>query len=153
MHTVQIKAEPLTSEAFRPFGQVVGKDEVNLALKNGEEFRLGIIHMRNHGYQISSLNYHQNSTQALIPLEGKACVVVVAPPGMTFREASDLKQIKAFLCDGSVGINIGLCTWHQALLPIGAEMNMVNIQGVNSTQDTQMCDFKQDLDAVVEVIL
>ena len=153
MQTIQIKAEPLSSEAFRPFGQVVGKDEVNLALNNGEQFRMGIIHMRNRGYQIGSLNYHQNSTQALIPLEGKACVVVVAPPGMTFREASDLKQIKAFLCDGSVGINIGLCTWHQALLPIGSEMKMVNIQGVNSSQDTQTCDFKQALDAVGEVTL
>jgi ureidoglycolate lyase len=153
MQTIQIKAEPLTSEAFRPFGQVVGKDEVNLALRNDEQFRMSIIHMRNQGYQISRLNYHQNSTQALIPLEGKACLVVVAPPGMTFREASDLKQIKAFLCDGSVGINIGLCTWHQALLPIGPEMKMVDVQGVNSSHDTHSCDFQRTLDAVVEVTL
>lgn len=153
MQTIQIKAEPLTSEAFRPFGQVVGKDEVNLALNNGEQFRMSIIHMRHQGYQIGSLNYHEHSTQALVPLEGKACVVVVAPPGMTFREASDLKQIKAFLCDGSVGINIGLCTWHQALLPIGPEMKMVNLQGVNSSQDTHTCNFRQALDAVVEVTL
>jgi ureidoglycolate lyase len=153
MHTVQIKAEPLTPEAFRPFGQVVGRDEVNLDLREGEQFRMGIIHMRNRGYCISSLNHHRNSTQALIPLEGKACLVVVAPPGVTFQEAADLKHVKAFLCDGSVGINIGLHTWHQALLPIGSEMKMVNIQGMHSSQDTYTCDFQHEFDAVVEITL
>jgi ureidoglycolate lyase len=153
MKTVRIKAEPLTSEAFRPFGQVVGLDEVQLDLRDGEKFRMGIIHMRNPGYKITSLNYHRNSTQALIPLANKACLVVVAPPGTTFQTATDLKRVKAFLCDGSVGINIGLQTWHQALLPIGAEMKMVNIQGVHSEHDTYSCDFAHDLDAVIEIIL
>lgn len=153
MKVIRIKAEPLTSEAFRPFGQVVGQDEINLELHNGEAFRMGIIHMRNHGYQITSLNHHRNSTQALVPLDGKACLVVVAPPGAQFQKATDLKQVKAFLCDGSVGINIGLNTWHQALLPIGSELKMVNVQGVNSTEDTYMCDFRQTLDAVVEITL
>jgi ureidoglycolate lyase len=153
MQTVQIKAEPLTPEAFRPFGQVVGRDDVKLDLREGEEFRMGIIHMPNRGYCITSLNHHRNSTQALIPLEGKACLVIVAPPGATFKEAADLKQVRAFLCDGSMGINIGLHTWHQALLPIGAEMKMVNIQGVHSSQDTYECDFQQEFEAAIEVIL
>jgi ureidoglycolate hydrolase len=47
METIQIKAEPLTAEAFRPFGQVVGLDDVKLELRDGEQFRMGIIHMRN----------------------------------------------------------------------------------------------------------
>lgn len=152
VQTIQIKAELLTSEAFRPFGQLVGKDEVQLDLRAGEQFRMGIIHMRNRGYQIAHMNHHRNSTQALIPLENKACLVIVAPPGATFQEAADLKQIKAFLCDGSVGINIGLNTWHQALLPIGPDMKMVNIQGVNSEHDTYGCNFL-DFNAVVEVVL
>lgn len=153
MKVVKIKAEPLTSEAFRPFGQVVGQDEIGLELKNKEAFRMGIIHMRNRGYQIDRMNHHKNSTQALVPLEGKACLVVVAPPGAKFKKPKDLAQIKAFLCDGSVGINIGLKTWHQALLPIGPEMNMVNVQGVNSTKDTHVCDFQKTFDAVVEISL
>jgi ureidoglycolate lyase len=153
MKTVRIKAEPLTSAAFKPFGQVVGLDEVHLELHEREAFRMGIIHMKNHGYRISSLNYHQNSTQALVPLEGKACLVVVAPPDTTFEQAADLKKIKAFLCDGSVGINIGLKTWHQALLPLGPELKMVNIQGVHSGKDTYVCDFQKSFDTVVEISL
>jgi ureidoglycolate hydrolase len=153
MQTIQIKAEPLTSESFRPFGQVVGLDDVHMELKNSEQFRMGIIHMRHRGYRIGNMNHHRNSTQALIPLGHQACLVVVAPPGTTFKEASDLKQVRAFLCDGTAGINIGLHTWHQALLPIGPEMKMVNIQGVNSEDDTYGCNFEHELDAVVEIML
>lgn len=153
MKTVRIKAEPLTSKAYQPFGQVVGLDDVHLELRHREKFHLGIIHMKNRGYRIGSLNRHANSTQALIPLEGKACLVVVAAPETNFENAADLKKIKAFLCDGSIGINIGLGTWHQALLPIGADMKMVNVQGVNSSKDTEICHFDKTFDTVIEITL
>ena len=153
MKIVQIRAKPLTSNAFKPFGEVVGEDKINLALKKGEKFRMGIINARNDGFRIGGLNFHRNSTQALVPLEGKACLVVVAPPDATFKKAKDLKQIKAFVCDGSVGINLGLRTWHQALLPLGPEMKMLNVQGVNSGKDTYSVDFEDALGAVVEVTL
>lgn len=153
MQVIQIQAEPLTSESFRPFGQVVGLDAVHLDLKNDEQFRMGIIHMRNHGYRVSSLNHHCNSTQALVPLSHQAYIAVVAPPGTTFQEAADLKQVRAFICDGSAGINIGLCTWHQALLPLGPEIKMVNVQGVHSENDTYVCNFQQAFDAVIDIKL
>lgn len=153
MKTVRIKAEPLTSEAYKPFGEVIGQDDVHLQLRQREAFRMGVIHMQHCGFRIDHLNHHRNSTQALIPLEGKACLVVVAPPDVTFESPADLKKVKAFLCDGSVGINIGLGTWHQALLPIGPEMSMVNIQGVNSTKDTYVCNFAKSFDTVIEVTL
>lgn len=153
MKVIKIRAEPLTSEAFKPFGEVVGEDTINMALKKGEAFRMGVINARNNGFQIRGMNFHKNSTQALIPLEGKACLVIVAPPGAKFEKPDDLKQIKAFLCDGSVGINLGLKTWHQALLPLGPEMNMVNIQGINSAKDTYYATFEATLKARVEVTL
>jgi ureidoglycolate lyase len=153
MKTIRIKAEPLTSAAFKPFGQVIGLDDIHLELREREAFRMGIIHMKNHGYRITRLNHHCNSTQALVPLEGKACLVVVAPPDTTFEQAADLKKIKAFISDGSTGINIGLKTWHQALLPLGPEMKMLNVQGVHSSKDTYVCDFEATFNTVVEISL
>ena len=35
----------------------------------------------------------------------------------------------------------------------GPEMNMVNVQGTNSGEDTYMVDFKESLDAIVEITL
>jgi ureidoglycolate lyase len=153
MQTLRIKAEPLTSDGYKPFGQVIGLDEVHLELRQHEQFRMGIIHMKNRGYRITRLNHHRNSTQALIPLAGKACLVVVAPPDTAFERVTDLEKVKAFLCDGSVGVNIGLRTWHQALLPIGSEMHMVNVQGINSGKDTYTCDFEKMFGTVIEITL
>ena len=153
MKVVQIQAEPLTSDAFKSFGEVVGEDKITMTLKQGEAFHMGVISAPNRGFQVSGLNFHKNSTQALVPLDGKAYIAVVAPAGAKFQKAKDLKQIKAFVCNGSAGINIGLRTWHQALLPLGPEMKMVNIQGVNSGKDTYEVNFEEALDAVVEITL
>ena len=83
-------------------------------------------------FRITHLNRHIKSTQALIPLGGKACLVVVAPPTVNLDSPEDLKQVKAFINDGSCGINIDLGTWHMAPLPLGPEINLVNIQGEHS---------------------
>ena len=107
MKVVKIKAEPLTSEAFRPFGQVVGQDEIGLKLKNKEAFRMGIIHMRNRGYQIDRMNHHKNSTQALVPLEGKACLVVVARQGRSSKSPKTSNRSKrscAMVASGSTSV-------------------------------------------------
>ena len=63
--------------------------------------------------------------------------MVVAPPTVDLNSPEDLTQVKAFINDGTCGVNIDLGTWHMALLPLGPEMNMVNIQGEHSGEDTE----------------
>jgi ureidoglycolate lyase len=149
---LQIKAEPLTAETFRPFGQIIGVDTVQMKIVN-DRFRMGLITMTYQPFRISHLNRHIRSTQALIPLGGKACLVVVAPPIVTLDTLEDLKQVKAFINDGSCGINIDLGTWHMVPLPLGPKISMVNIQGEYSGEDTEERSFSEKLDAVIEVIL
>ena len=38
-----VRAEPLTSAGFAPFGQVVGADEVRLELRDDETFHLDVL--------------------------------------------------------------------------------------------------------------
>jgi ureidoglycolate lyase len=104
-------------------------------------------------FRITHLNRHIRSTQALIPLGGKACLVVVAPPTVNLDNPEDLKQVRAFINDGSCGINIDLGTWHMALLPLGPEMSMVNIQGEHSGEDTEERSFEEKFGTVIEVVL
>jgi ureidoglycolate hydrolase len=151
-HILQIKAEPLTADAFRPFGQVIGVDTVQMKIVN-DRFRMGIITTTYRSCRISHLNRHIKSTQALIPLGGKSCLVVVAPPTVDLDNPEDLKQVKAFLNDGSYGINIDLGTWHMALLPLGPKMSVVNIQGEHSGEDTEERSFPEKFDTVIEIVL
>ncbi len=52
-----------------------------------------------------------DSAQTFIPLEGKAFVVVLAPPNDD--ELPDLDQVRAFLFDGSCGFTMKKGTWHE----------------------------------------
>jgi ureidoglycolate lyase len=149
---LQVKAEPLTADAFHPFGQVIGMDRVQMKIVN-DRFRMGTINMKCQPFRITHLNRHIKSTQALIPLGGKACLVVVAPPTVDLDSPEDLKQVKAFIDDGSYGVNIDLGTWHMALLPLGSEMSMVNIQGKHSGADTDERSFEETLNTVIEIVL
>jgi ureidoglycolate lyase len=149
---LQIKAEPLTADAFHPFGQVIGMDTVRMKIVN-DRFRMGTINIKCQPFRITRLNRHIKSTQALIPLGGKACLVVVAPPTVDLDSPEHLKQVKAFIDDGSYGVNIDLGTWHMALLPLGYEISMVNIQGEHSGADTDERSFEETLNTVIEIVL
>ncbi len=148
---LQIKAEPLTADAFHPFGQVIGMDTVRMKIVN-DRFRMGIINIKCQ-LPITRLNRHIKSTQALIPLGGKACLVVVAPPTVDLDSPEHLKQVKAFIDDGSYGVNIDLGTWHMALLPLGSEISLVNIQGEHSGADTDERSFEETLNTVIAIVL
>jgi ureidoglycolate lyase len=149
---LQIKAEPLTAAAYRPFGQVIGIDKVQMKIVN-DRFRMGTITMKCQPFRITHLNRHIRSTQALIPLGGKACLVVVAPPTIDLDHPEDLQQVRAFINDGSYGVNIDLGTWHMALLPLGPEISMVNVQGEHAGEDTEERSFEEAFDTVLEIIL
>jgi ureidoglycolate lyase len=152
LKVLQIRAEPLTTEAYRPFGQVIGLDKIQMKIVN-DRFRMGMITMKCQPFRITHLNRHIKSTQALIPLGGKACLVVVAPPTVNLDSPEDLTQVKAFINDGSCGINIDLGTWHMTPLPLGPEVSLVNIQGEHSGEDTEERSFEEKFDTVLEVIL
>jgi len=149
---LRIKAEPLSAEAYRPFGQVIGLDTVHLKIVN-DRFRMDMIRMKSRPFHITHLNRHIKSTQALIPLGGKACLVVVAPPAVNLDSLEDLKHVKAFINDGSYGINIDLGTWHMVPLPLGSEVNLVNIQGERSGEDIEERSFQDTFDAIIEIVL
>ena len=83
----------------------------------------------------------------------KACLVIVAPPTVDLDGPEDLKQVKAFINDGSCGINIDLGTWHTAPLPLGPEVNLVNIQGEHSGEDIEERSFEDKFDTIIEVVL
>jgi ureidoglycolate hydrolase len=149
---LQIKAEPVTAEAYRPFGQGIGLDNIHMKIVN-DRFRMGIIRMPGQPCRITYLHRHIKSTQALIPLGGKASLVVVAPPTLNLDRPEDLKQVKAFINDGSYGINIDLGTWHMAPLPLGPEVKLINIQGEHSGEDTEERSFEETFDTVIQVVL
>src|SRR5699024_4361233 len=111
-------AEPLTAEAFAPYGDVIesGGDAEPINQGMGQRFRdLPRVDVLNEGgrpaisrirvtpepmpAQLRLMERHPLSTQAFIPPDGQQYIVVVAPAG----EPPRLEDFRAFLATGDQG--------------------------------------------------
>jgi ureidoglycolate lyase len=151
-----VTAEPLTAEAWQPFGQVIGGPGIGAAecvleLRDGAVFNLDVLSYSWHPLRCDLLNRHHTATQALIPLGGSPAVVVVAPGQVDFSDPSHVDTIRAFTISGSQGINLAIATWHWGPYPIGPEVHLANFQARDVADDNEIAHLERDLGVVVEV--
>ncbi|MEO8756672.1 MAG: ureidoglycolate lyase [Devosia sp.] len=129
-----LHTEPLTRDAFAPFGQVIETDGAHhypINAGNCERFHdlarveLGGVHaralislMQSGGfdlpYDLTMVERHPLGSQAFYPLSANPFLVVVAPD-----ESGVPGTPRAFLTSPGQGINIAMNIWHGVLTPIG----------------------------------
>ncbi|MGQ0432135.1 MAG: ureidoglycolate lyase [Microthrixaceae bacterium] len=148
-----VQAEQLTAEAFAPFGQVIATGEMVMELRGDERFHLNVLSYDRHPLVCDHLNRHHRATQALIALAGRPTLVVVAPPELDFSTRDHLSSVRAFVCDGTAGINLALATWHWGPYPLMDHVDLVNVQGAGFANDNEVAHLERDLDIVVNVML
>jgi ureidoglycolate lyase len=155
METITLRAEPLSSEGWAPFGQVIGRDDVAIELRGNEVFHLDIIHYDRKPILADHINRHHEATQALVSLAGKPWVIIVGPPDLDVSSAETLRAgLRAFIGDGSLGINIGLGVWHEGPFPLMHDIDLVNVQGKHVIEsDNEVAHIADDLGVVIEVAL
>ncbi|MFD4668749.1 ureidoglycolate lyase [Lentzea sp. NPDC058450] len=129
-----IVPEPITPEAFAPFGEVVSVEatpKLPIDLYNGLNaihgpmlleadepvefiyFRVGY-----RGGDIRYLERHHGVTQTFIPLGGIPFVSVVAAPDAPLADGfPDFAAVRAFLVPGDAVLNIRRGTWHEPPFP------------------------------------
>lgn len=141
--TTTLKIEPLERTAFAPFGDVIEMDgSKNFAINGGATIRyhdIGQIFadpQDGHAaislarsqpltspLSIKMLERHPLASQAFIPQAQTPFIVVVAPAG----EPPDRRDIRAFLCDGTQGVNYHPGVWHHSLLALAPDQDFVLI--------------------------
>ncbi|MGQ0831141.1 MAG: ureidoglycolate lyase [Microthrixaceae bacterium] len=151
--TFTVQAEPLTAEAFAPFGQVIATGDMAMELRDGERFHLNVLSYDRHPLVCDHLNRHHRATQALVALAGRPTLLVVAPPELDFSTRDHLAGVRAFVCDGTAGVNIALSTWHWGPYPLMDHVDLVNVQGAGFADDNEVAHLERDLDVVVSVQL
>ncbi len=132
-----LKAEPLTPEAFAPFGDVIqiaghaariineGTCERfdDLAsvdvLANGGRPLISIFKAtpRSLPFAVRMLERHPLSSQAFYPLDGTPFLVVVAEAGEGAAPPWP-ERVRAFRAAGNQGVSYRRNTWHHALLAL-----------------------------------
>lgn len=131
-----LRAVPITTERFAPFGDVIFGDMNRNEPMNGARFirftdlakididsdaagRPGMSIARSRTptslpYRVDMLERHPKGSQAFMPLAPFSFVVVVAPSG----ESVDLADIRAFVTSGREGINYHKGVWHMPMIAL-----------------------------------
>lgn len=143
----QIRLEPLTAEAFAPFGQVLRAPPVgtrtNLVeqLENrrpGARAQLTLVSVppRALPLEIREMERHEHSSQAILPLEVGRWAVIVAPHAAD--GGADPEGLRAFLVPPGAGVNYRADTWHHpvaALDRAGRFAAFIWVDGGNADEE------------------
>ncbi len=114
----KLTAQPITPEAFAPFGQVIfpsvdgapfGPADAQLQLEGGIP-RFYLMTLVGRGTRFRTITRHQRCTQCLGALEGKDWLMGVAPPVRSNQP--DPQSIQAFHIPGNCFIKLEVGTWH-----------------------------------------
>lgn len=135
MQIKTLKVEPLTKQAFAPFGDVIETEGAERLLINngtterfhdlarvevaGTEARVLINIFRGQKFKapidITMLERHPYGSQAFIPLQQRPFMIVVA------EDANGTPaRPRAFMARGDQGVNYGRNVWHHPLLSLDA---------------------------------
>ncbi len=124
--TVEIALEPLTAEAFAPFGQLVAArdeppafdaphlDAWQMDFAVDGEIELMVVRYIHQKMCWTTMERHFNITQSFMALGGAASVMVVSDR----TDAADRSMlpgpetVRAFLVDGAQGVMLWRATWH-----------------------------------------
>ncbi|GAA5167504.1 ureidoglycolate lyase [Viridibacterium curvum] len=149
--------EPLTHEAFAPFGDVIEASDAvrhfpinagnterfhDLAKLEAHDGRLIMSIFRGQPralpFTISMMERHPHGSQAFVPMSGLPYLVVVARPG----EAPTAGDLRCFLAKAEQGVNYAAGTWHHPLLALHAvsDFLVVDRSGSSPNCDEVMLD-------------
>ena len=127
----ELAPEPLTAEAFAPFGSVIeaGDDAVKIDINQGHAIRydrLAEIDVADEGgvpvislfrarplgeLVLRSFENHPLGSQSFVPLSGRPYLVAVAPAGQF-----DVTRVRLFRAEGDQGVHYRKGVWHHFLL-------------------------------------
>jgi len=138
----ELAPEPLTAEAFAPFGEVVEASdsarsvEINYGYTTRFDDLAAIDVADAGGHAVISLfrarplepavlkifERHPLGSQAFMPLQGRPFLVAVAPRG-----DFDPAAVRLFRAQAHQGVNYAKGVWHHFLLPLEAESDFLVI--------------------------
>ncbi|MCZ2498730.1 ureidoglycolate lyase [Xylophilus sp. Kf1] len=139
---------PLTAEAFARFGEVIETDgRPHFPINAGQVQRfhdLAVVDTLEDGgapgislfvaqpyalpLAVTALERHPLSSQAFVPLDDRAFVVVVAPAGADPVRSA----LRGFVTNGRQGVNYARGVWHHVLVAVGRPQTFVVVDRIGA---------------------
>ena len=134
---IRIKPEPLTAEAFAPFGAVIEPDRHQLSCTEGE-YTARLMTLEKASNSVGHINRHPDHEQLFVPLEKAPMLIVVAPKELS-GDGFDPSQVRAFLNDGTKAWTFATNVWHIAPRALSGEpARVINVQGSEFMEHTEL---------------
>jgi ureidoglycolate lyase len=139
-----IKLEPVTAEAFAPFGQLLPRSEAgegrlelieelqNLRPTAKPRLSLAAVVPKPLPLTAVEMERHVFSSQAFVPYDCQSYLVLVAPHGA--NDAPDVSGLRAFRVPGTIGVNYRADTWHHPLTALDWPARFVVLTFVDGTE-------------------
>lgn len=159
--------EPLSAEAFAPFGDVISQPTsggipsnqdtavryenlANLDL-NAEAgvASISLYHVQPAIFplRIQKLERHPLSTQMFVPMGGDPFLVVVAGDA---DGAPQRASVRAFLTNGRQAVNYGRGVWHHPLIALGRSASFIMVGRRGPGQNFRFIPFADNAEALIE---
>jgi ureidoglycolate lyase len=155
---MKLSIEPLTAEAFRPFGQVIEQPqqapdaagpgwqwwgEMALLRSDGRPYGIGYLDLQPTALRFDWAERHMRSAEILVP-SGGDCLVYVGPPEHPDQpdRLPPLEHFRVFRVGQGQGVLLHPGVWHGAPLALDQPLNVVVLllQATGST-DTSVVRF------------
>ena len=160
---MQVQTEPLSGQAFAPFGDVIEVSDsarhfsinagyaeryhdlarVDVASAGGRPL-ISIFRARPRTLPLALtlLERHPLGSQAFMPLSRLPYLVAVAPAADATRP--DLSRLRCFLAGPGQGVNYATGTWHHPLLALQAECDFLVVDRGGAATDHNCDEFPLD---------
>jgi ureidoglycolate hydrolase len=161
---VTVKAQPLTADAWAPFGWLPVHDTDPADGEHMLEFVWGDPHVNviSHAYdevehadrraRCDRLYRHDTHTQTLMVLNCDA-VMAVAPASIDFSQPEHLDEVRAFLLHPLACFVLHRGTWHWGPFPTRpGTAELFNIQGRRYVEDNASIELEVAVGAALEVV-
>ncbi|MCC4118738.1 ureidoglycolate lyase [Aromatoleum toluclasticum] len=162
---IRLQVEPLTREAFAPFGDVIEASDAahHFTINGGNTERYHDLAKIDPGpggrtivsifrgqprrlpFTVEMMERHPLGSQAFVPLSDAPYLVVVAPAGDT----PGVQDLRVFLARGDQGVNYARGVWHHPLLALDGASDFLVIDRAGEGPN---CDeVRLDEAAVIEL--
>jgi ureidoglycolate hydrolase len=129
-----VKAEKLTFDSFRSFGDVIGPQTGEQAVSTDifsywdsvarlrmTDVEAGYLVVKSRPFTFAKMERHLKTSEMFIPMEGCSIFPVAAPGSLDDIEgASASHEVRAFIMDGTAAALLKEGVWHWAPFPLMA---------------------------------
>ena len=164
LRMVRLMAEPITADAWAPFGWLPVADTDPADGAHTLTFEWGDPHLNviaheygevehtEHGAICDRVYRHATHTQALMVLNCDA-IVAVAPASEPFTDGTGIDAVRAFVLHPQDVFVLHQGTWHWGPFPIGPDpVRLLNVQGLRYAEDNDCCVLAETIGTVAEVV-